>query len=313
MIYFLQGTEQYFITQKIKEITQMAEIIYVSATETAISQVFQEVCTDNLFGGTKVVVINDLVKVNLAEFLELLTPNIASSMQKSANCCIFIFNQDNDLSATLQKQLAPLLAYANIINVKQKAEVAVTEFINVKLASVPHNLSPKDIKEVAQLYKNNIELILAEINRAKLEKLNTKQPLTLNDFTGETFFLEEEVFGLMQKIEEQKLNQTMKILDNILLHQQNIFGLLALLLKNYKQMYQIRTLANFSYTQEKIAKRLEIHPYRTKLLLKTAIKISDDQFKQTLNKIISAEIKLKSGRPQDMVIKELILFLFRQK
>ncbi|GBU10522.1 DNA polymerase III subunit delta [Erysipelotrichaceae bacterium] len=317
MLYILQGTEQYLLEKardKIKNTADITaeDIIFFSAVDQTFEALFMEICTDNLFGGRKIIFVTDIANKNIDSYLAHFTKKTVAAIAHAHNVCVLEIASNTPFSKTFQASHHELLRVAQKMDVMPKDEKYVIEAIIMELKNTPHALVYEDYVMLAEKYKNNLGLIISEISRIKLEVCNNGRMVTKADFLAETFYLEEEVFNLITKIEGRDIKSSMKILDNILIQQQNVFGLLALLLKNYKQMYQIRSLEQGGYAQTKIAERLEIHPYRTRLLAKSAQRYSRSGFQHILAKILETEHKLKIGIAHDIAIKELFLLIFYQ-
>ena len=64
MLYFIQGTEQYFIQKEIEKIYAKQKVtpensIHLSAAETTFETLQMEVCTADLFGDIKGMIVNN--------------------------------------------------------------------------------------------------------------------------------------------------------------------------------------------------------------------------------------------------------------
>lgn len=313
MIFFLQGTESYFIQQEIEKIVKQQqidqnEIVHFSALEVTSSTLMLEMNSDDIFGMQKLLILKDLEQVKVVEYFANMTDADFALLNNSNNILVVQFYREEALSKTLQKDLKFLLHHATLLDVKKQKEQGVVNFLQRELKDVQHALTHQQFVTIAQKYQNNLELIANEVQRIKLEKGN-EETITFDDFKSNSEFLEKQVFDLIQMLETQDTRQIFSVLDNMLLHQQNVFGLIALLLKNYKEMYQINALTNVGYNMQQIATRLNIHPYRTKLLAQSSRHIAQAHFPQILNKIIESEVRLKTGGAQPLVIKELLIYL----
>lgn len=313
MIYFLQGKESYFIQQELQKISQQSnialqDIIQYSANEIPFSMLVLEMNSDDIFGAQKLLVLKDLEQQKIKEYLAGVSPEVFTLLHANQNILVIQFLREENLSKTLEKELSDILTKAKIINTRKQSEQGIISFIEKKLKQHQHNLSRNELAAIATKYQNNLALISNELERIMLEK-DAFEIINFNDFKSDSQFLEEQVFDLIQVLEQKNSERTFQMLDNILLHQQNVFGLLALLLKNYKEMYQIKTLLLVGYNLQQIATRLNIHPYRTKILAKNAESILEAQFSTILQKIIETEIALKSGKQQNIALRELFLHI----
>jgi DNA polymerase III, delta subunit len=309
MLYFLQGNDDYLIQNSLTDIRERYNIsvdqqVIFSALDTSFSEVVLELLSDDLFNPQKLLVLKELEQVSdLANYLIT-----TSNMSEANNILVIIFKRNESLSKTLEKTLSAILSIATRINTANQQAAQIAKIVQKKLTTYKHNLKANEITSLIEKYQNNTTLIINEIERVALEK-GVEEVIVFADFTNDSSFIESQVFDLISDLEGQRFEQVMEKCDNLLLHQQNVFGLIALLLKNYKEMYQIKSLSNLGVLENKIAERLEIHPYRTKLLNRTAKNISDSNFNKIIEIIIKTEIALKTGTNQQIAIKSLFLKL----
>ena len=309
MLYFLQGNDDYLIQNSLTDIRERYNIsvdqqVIFSALDTSFSEVVLELLSDDLFNPQKLLILKELEQVSdLANYLMT-----TSNMNETNNILVIIFKRNEALSKTLEKTLSAILSIATRINTANQQIVQITKIVQKKLTTYKHNLTINEINSLIEKYQNNTTLVINEIERVALEK-GPEEVIVFADFTNDSSFIESQVFDLISDLEGQRFEQVMEKCDNLLLHQQNVFGLIALLLKNYKEMYQIKSLSNLGVPENKIAERLEIHPYRTKLLNRTAKNISDNNFNKIIKIIIQTEIALKTGTNQQIAIKSLFLKL----
>jgi len=311
VIYFLQGTESFLFDRAVEDIAEktqipLEEIVYYSAQETLFSAIMLEMKSEDIFGANKLIILKHLEQQKLSEYLAGLNDDDAQMLAGSQHTLVLYFWREEALSKTLQKELAPLLNRATRIDAKKQKEKDVITMMKQALSKRDYRLSGHDFTIIAQKYQNNLALIHHEINRILLSK-DKNTTITVDDFKTDTQFLEEQVFVLIEGLEKRDVDHVAYLLDNILLHQQNVFGLLALLLKNYKEMYQIQALAQRGVPLQEITTKLSLHPYRAKLLFAKTKTLNDVEFEFILNKIIATEIELKRGKQQPLALRELCL------
>jgi DNA polymerase-3 subunit delta len=313
VIYFLQGTESFLFDRVLEDIvkqtkTEQVNIVYYSANETDIATLVLELSSDDIFGANKVIVLKDLAQQKVGTYLSGVQTERLTRLHTSTHTLVIHFWREEALTKTLTQELAPLLQQATIINTKKQKEKDVVAAMKKALAGRNTKLSPHELAAIAQKYQNNLALIHNEINRIVLSK-DAVDVITIADFKTDTQFLEEQVFDLIDMLEKRQLDKVSYLLDNIFLHQQNVFGLLALLLKNYKEMYQMQVLDRAGYTVGQVTRELSLHPYRAKLLFAKARRFHGTQYQVILKQIIMTELALKQGKTQALALRELCLHI----
>jgi len=313
VLYFLQGTESFLFDRALDEIAkntkvEKADVVYYSANEADMSTLILEMSSDDIFGANKLIVLKDLAQQKVNEYLNGVGEEVLTILHESQSALVIHFWREEPLSKTLKQELSLLLKQATIIDTKKQKEKDVVLSIKKALTGRNTKLSPKDFTLIAQKYQNNLSLIHNEITRILLAKAAT-DVITITDFKTDTQFLEEQVFDLLDMLEKRQIYKVSYFLENILLHQQNVFGLLALLLKNYKEMYQIQTLSRAGHTLAAVTNMLSLHPYRAKLLFAKAQQFNTEQYQLILKKIIITEIDLKHGKSPELALRELCLHI----
>ena len=315
MIFFLEGNEQLLIDQKIASIEKkhkIDEIIHYAMPEATLDMIILEICSSDIFGNKKMIILKDILQVSEKEFMQHLSAQILATMAQSDNVLVLQYERVEPLTKTLEKTFSELFTHAKRINVRQQDTAQVTRFINQLLTEVQHDLTAKDMQLIAEKYKNDLTIIQKEIQQLLLEKSTDQQPnISLQDFLKDSSdFIEEQVFDLIKYIDAKDPIATFKLLDNVFLHQQNIFGILALMLKNYKEMYQIHALKAVGYSFSQIAKRLTIHEFRVKKLWQSSKNIKKEAFPQILHLLIASDTHLKSGHKPEVEMQSLFLQIF---
>jgi len=313
VIYFIQGTEDFLFDQALHDIREKAnvnkeDVIYYSAHDVPFTTCVLEVNSDDIFGAPKLIVLKDLAEQKISTYLSNLSDEAAKLLAASPHAIVIYFLREEALSKTLSQELAPLLKQATLVDAKKQKEKEVVAAIKKALQGRKHQLSGQELGAIAQKYQYNLSLIHNEIEQILLRK-NKDEAISVDDFKTDTQFLEEQVFTLIDELERKDIDSIMYLLDNMVLHQQNVFGLLALLLKNYKEMYQIQTLSRAEYSLQDVTNTLGLHPYRAKLLFTKARIFNDLQYQVILNHIIKTEIALKTGNSQQLALRSLCLHI----
>lgn len=313
MLYFLNGTEQYFIQQALDKIipAESEQTIIFSANDTSIGTIIEEVCSDDLFGGAKDIILKDMQDIDIKAYIEPLTVPILESMANASNNLIILFEREDKLSKTQEKLFKDIFNVSKRINVQKQDTNAVIRQVTKYLDNIPHSLTRQDIEALVTRYKNDMQLIFDDIDQAILRIGTESTELTAKHFNLEnTDFLEEQVFDLITRIDAKDVKASLDMLDNLFLHQQNVFGLVALLFKNYKEMYQIQSLKAHGYRFNQIAKRLNIHEYRCKKLAQSSQNIPLESYDYILSLFIDVDAQLKSSIDPQQTMHTLFLKLF---
>ncbi|HAX72228.1 MAG TPA: DNA polymerase III subunit delta [Firmicutes bacterium] len=201
---------------------------------------------------------------------------------------------------------------------KQKSEVSTFEVYNK--AALTAWLKKKLKEENITFDQTAIDLFL-NLTHEKLDLLHKELEKISLYFMGETLNrhldkdlvnllvarqLEDNVFQLTDAILNKKVFEAYRIYQDLLTQNEEPFKILILIANQFRLMSQVMTLSSAGYREAEMAKTLDVHPYRVKLMLEHSYKFNLGLIKQYLSQLADIDYKIKSGELK----KELALEMF---
>ena len=107
--------------------------------------------------------------------------------------------------------------------------------------------------------------------------------------------LEENSFMMVDAIINNDLNSLLTIYNDLKLQNEEPTRILAMLSNQLSLQYQVASLAANGHDERSIASMLNIHPYRTKLMIQKMRKIKNDDILYILDKVAILDYQIKSG------------------
>ena len=118
--------------------------------------------------------------------------------------------------------------------------------------------------------------------------------------------LEDNVFLLTDALAKRKIEEAYLIYEDLMIQNEEPLKLLVLIANQFRLMAQVVKLSQQGYREADIAKLLNVHPYRVKLIHGQSHRFNPDVLKQYLLQLADLDYKIKTGG----INKELALEMF---
>lgn len=121
--------------------------------------------------------------------------------------------------------------------------------------------------------------------------------------------LEEDVFKLMDRAAGRKVEEAFSILYDLLNQREEPIRILALMIRQFRILLQVKLLAAQGKSEREIASLLGLHPYPVKLARRQGKAYSERQLRRLLLSAIETDQAIKSGKIDKTFALERFLFL----
>ena len=298
MVYVLYGKVDYLIKKQIKTIIKdnnidEINIIKYDLEQDSLLKIINDCNCISLFGDKKIILVyNSYIftgstKKNIEQDLTVLEEYLNNINED--NILVFIVNNEK---LDERKKITKLI----------KKNGYVKEYNSVDTISVVKNLfddysiSIDLIKYLIERVGDNLPLLSSEIDKIKIYKNNDKL-ITKEDINNLTCkSLEENNFKLIDAIISKNKNLAFELYnDRIKLNEEPI-AIIITLANQIRIMYQVKQLYLNGYTENDIAKILNIHPYRVKLASQNSRKYDSDILIDYLKQLSDLDINIKTGK-----------------
>ncbi|MFD2671594.1 DNA polymerase III subunit delta [Marinicrinis sediminis] len=118
---------------------------------------------------------------------------------------------------------------------------------------------------------------------------------------------EENIFQLIERIVEQKVEAALKLYDNLLNQKEEPIKILALMARQYRMMLQVKHLRKSGYSDQQIGSQIGAHPYAAKRAGEQAKRYSDAKLGHMLEEIARLDFEMKTGRANKTRALELLI------
>ena len=153
------------------------------------------------------------------------------------------------------------------------------------------NISDDTISFFIGRINNDLGLMMREVEKLSLySKVISKEDVEALVSRP----LEENSFMMVDAIINNDLNSLLTIYNDLKLQNEEPTRILAMLTNQLSLQYQVSALAK-DHSEKEIASILNIHPYRTKLMLQKRSKINNNDIMYIIDKMAELDLKIKTG------------------
>lgn len=307
MVYVLYGLEPFFIKKELEEIKQKNHITELNISKydfepNLLDQIIEDANTVSLFSDNKLIIVEN------AFFL-------ANNTKKAGSDCdlskleeyLNHMNPDTHLilmndKVSMTKKICKLLKKVGVVK-------ECTNHMN--LQSVAKELLEGyqidyDALQLLVSRANNISLLEQECIKLKLYKLDEKVITKEDVMELVTKNIDLDIFKLIDMIIKKNKGSAIEVYHEMLKYNEEPIKILILLANQFRLMFQAKTLRSKGYTEQDIAKQLEVHPYPVKLALEKSRSYPNETLLNLIHRLSDIDLQIKKGE----VEKELALELF---
>ncbi len=193
-----------------------------------------------------------------------------------------------------------------VIEAKNLSEHDLKGWIQSRASASHVKIEDDALEKLVSLTGANLFMLSAEIEKLALFSrdegvISLKTVLTLTPKS-----VEQNVFDLIEYAVGGKIDQALDLYHDLLKQKEEPLKILALLAGQFRLIYQVKSMTEKGFSQQQVASRLKVHPYRVKLAQNHARFFTYDQLAQIIQLLAQSDLALKtsSGR------KEMVLELF---
>lgn len=318
MLYLICGKEIDFINREIKRIVSSKletidcfNYVTIDAEETSIDDIALE-CSSLAFGYDKKVVVikrssffSETKKKKLDQKTYKFFKETISNLDDNIDV-IFTHNQDKYESKNEIAEL--IIKHAKILTLKPLVKDDWPKYVAAYFNKKNHKITKDAINELAKRTEGDLSRFHNEANKLMLYTDN----ITLTDICS--FIakpLEENAFMLTEALIKGNVSQAFEIYSDLKTKNHEPITLVSMIGNQFRFINQVKYLYNQGFSEASIASTLKANPYRVRITIKNASKISQDRINSVLDNIYNLDFAIKSGQVDRFVGFELFLINFK--
>lgn len=270
-------------------------IISINYDESNIDNVLDECAYFSLLNDEKIVIVKNF-KLNAAskpleKYLE--NPNL--------NTKLILVVEGIDKRSSIYKKIKDK---GTIIEITELKPNELTTKINNYCKNKGISIDYSSVNKLIEYNLNNYDLILNEIDKLSIVTNKITEDI-VNEYSSK--LNGEDTFGLCDAITSKNYKEIEELLEKFIIEKIEVIPLVALLAGQYRIIYATKELG---MSNELIASKLNIHPFRVKLAREKSHLYTKDELKDILLWLCELDKNLKSlNVNQYTLLKEFLIKL----
>lgn len=312
MIYFLYGSDRYRIQEKEREILSQllandqsninfdkfdGEEIKFASFDSAIS-------SNSFFGGSRVVLIQDLITKNKDKELKA---RIAERIKKNVNADILFieFGQPDKR----EKLFKTLIKTAKVEVFEPLREYEIKKWIKEKVEKSGGQISLLGIESLALAVGSNLNQLENEINKLILYvKSQNKDQIDQND-VGEMVksLSDPNIFDFIESIARRNKKQAVKLLTEFINKGEDESMLISMVIYQFRILIIVKDLLDRGKPAHSIASEAKLNPYVVQKSLPILRSYSLDDLIDHYQFLYQIDLKIKTGQIEPKVAIDFVV------
>lgn len=305
--YLIYGVDKYLIDKEIDKIIKKNKIdnnsiIRYSLNEDSIDNILEDANTFNLFSDTKLIIVNDANIFTSSN--DILTDKIINYLNNYNDKSYLVFTLLSDKIDNRKKITKAMSDKGNVIDLNKKD--VDTNYIISYLKENGYQINMSDARMILNKVGNNLFSINNELDKLMLFKLEDKviDKNSIDLLINEN--IDSSLFALVDSITNKDKDKMLKLYHECLLESDPIM-IINMLANKYILLYQVKRLISDGYSDDKIAKELEVHPYPVKLARNMCYSYSVKEILDIILKLANLDKDIKLGNVNGEVGLEFLL------
>ncbi|MFA5696128.1 MAG: DNA polymerase III subunit delta [Bacilli bacterium] len=298
-IYVVYGNEKYLIESSLNKIIENnhdSEIVKYDLNFDLVNNIIEEIISFPLFADKKIIVISN------ALFLTGLSNNISDEeikalekvledISEQINLVLVVENEKLDGRKNLVKKL---LKDSNILECNKLSDQEAYEFVKNTFEEDNYQIDLKAINSLLDKSKENLTLLMSEIDKLKIFKVDTKI-ITKEDVDQLVSKYDyDNIFELTNSVVNKDLTKALFLYQELLKRGEEPIKIIVLLANQFRTIFQVKKMLINTNNNKEIADKLKIHPYRVELAKR--INISEEMLLDYLEKLADLDENIKTNR-----------------
>lgn len=305
-IYLIIGTEDYIINETKKRLvagildTEDTDFNYANfdLDETAIEQVVEEAETIPFFGDRRLIIASNptfLTTEKTKSKIEHRTARLEDYLNEPVDYSILVFIARVEKLDERKKLTKLIKKQATIIDAKRPNEAELRKWLQGVSGANEFQMDNTATDRLIELTGGQLTTAMNELDKLMLYKLEERAIDTSDVESLVVRSLEQNIFLLLDKMIALDISGALSIYYDLLKQKEEPIKILALIASQFRLLTQIKLLEKRGFSQQQVAQKLKVHPFRVKVGARQAKSFSYQELTMTLEKLAQMDFEMKTG------------------
>ncbi|SDN44054.1 DNA polymerase III subunit delta [Alkalicoccus daliensis] len=316
-VYLLYGNETYLmedvlqklITQVLAPEEQDMKLLKFDMTEESIDTAVEEAYTFPFMGGKKVVVVKDAYFLTAQKRKEKVEHDITKLNEYALRApeeTVFIILAPYEKLDERKKVVKQLRKQAAVLDAKPLNEKELRKWLEEKASELNTAIDSAAVEKLLSLVGDNLLMLTSEMNKLATHS----EDGVIRAEAVETLVsrsLEHDIFSLVDHVVKSDIENAMRIYRDLIKQKEAPLKILALMVRQFRILYQVKQLVQQGYGEKMIASRLKLHPFAVKLAAKQSRQFEAATLLSLLDDLAELDFRIKTGKIEEELGVELFL------
>lgn len=317
-VYFFYGAETFLIEETVQWIQQQiapaedefGNVMILDLEEVPIQTLVQEAETPPFFGDRRLIIGKNAFFLTTAKTrggVEHKPEDLIAYLEQPLTTSVVILITPSEKLDKRKKVVKALQKHARTMEFSSLEGNELILWVQKRLKQLHVQIEPQAAKELVQLVGNDLRLLYQECVKLAtfVGQHGTITSAIVSELVPRT--LEQDVFKLTDRIARRKIDEAFSIWYDLLYQREEPIKILALIIRQFRLMLQVKMLVQQGLPEKEIASKLKVHPYPVKLALKQGQAFSEKSLRHLLAQAIEADQGIKSGKIDKVLAVERLL------
>lgn len=316
-LYLLYGSETYLIEDVLGRLIEKTvapeehdmKLLRYDMSESSIEEAVEEAYTYPFMGGKKMVVVKDAYFLTAQKKKEKVEHDIAKLTEYAERApeeTTFVVLAPYEKLDERKKIVKQLKKHGAFFEAKPLSEQELRRWLDDKARELGVTIDSTAKEKLLSLVGDNLLMLTSEMN--KLATHADQEAILTGDIEKLVArSLAHDIFALVDHVVKSNVSDAMRIYRDLIKQKEAPLKILALMVRQFRILYQVKQLVQQGYGEKMIASRLKLHPFAVKLAAKQSRQFEAKALLQLLDDLAELDYRIKTGKVGEELGVELFL------
>ncbi|WEK53088.1 MAG: DNA polymerase III subunit delta [Candidatus Cohnella colombiensis] len=317
-VYVCYGTEAFLMNEFVERLTESLiepehremALIRFDTGDTALSVILEEAQTLPFLVPHKIIIVRDSVLFATGKpssRVEHVPEQLLSYMDEPAESTVLLFVVPYEKLDERKKIVKTAKSKHQTIAFTPLPAEELIQWMTKRATAQGRTLDRDAAEELLKRIGTDMQAIVTELDKLCLHA--GVAGLVTIDAVNELVPIaaEQNVFRLTEMLATLRTEQAITIYHDLLKQREEPIKLMALLVRQFRNMLYIKELSGQGHSPQQIAGQLGLHPYAVKLTLEQAHRFSQERLAALLSELAELDYAMKTGQVDKVFGLELFL------
>ncbi|WP_239617450.1 DNA polymerase III subunit delta [Cohnella mopanensis] len=317
-VYVCFGTETYIMNEFVERLLEhhvqpehreMA-IIRFDTGETSIDSILEEAETLPFLVPSKIILVRDSVLFasgKESSRIEHRPESLLAYMSRPSETTVLVFMVHHDKLDERKKLVKTAKANDSVISFSPLQPEELLQWVLKRASNQGRTMESQAAEELLRRVGTDMHALSAETDKLCLHA-GSGGSVTLESVRSLVpMATEQNVFKLTEELAALRTAEAIKLYYDLLKQREEPIKLMALLVRQFRNMLYVKELGSQGYSPQQMASQLGLHPYAVKITGEQARKFSQERLAFLLSELADLDYAMKTGRVEKSLGLELFL------